>query len=554
MWDIERAPSRRGPAGPAIPWKGGRNAASLSALGLLVAILVIGAWQAFPTWDDGWLWLLLDESGPGAVAASFSDRPVNGALWGLLARAPGGLWPIAFLAQALLWLLFGLLAAGLWSKLFPRSRRLAPLVACLTVAPVWTKIQPVTVNVGLASLPSVVLGYAALLSLAAFVERGGRRGLACAAAGAVLLATGVLYEEYAVAVAAVGVVLLSPLLAPSGPAPVRRRAAAALAILCTVTASAYLGFVRLANYAARPDTDPRVAARTGRELLALPGELALALWRGGLGSALSAARQLLDTSAPAWLGLGLGAVLALLLLLGARDAAGLEPARARWRGATEIAMLAAATAAGLAPLLVMGRVPWDPGDGMTTRFVLPALPVLVALVVRTSEYLLPRRSWPVLVVAGALLAGDSAALEVGRNVAERRTLARLGAALEPRVEGNRGLTLAVVELPERSLGPRRQWELVGRMAARWPPPVRRRFWAYRLGGPPLYYREEAREVFGPRSGCRPPRHWRTAVRRVRRRGPVSELLHVAPGPDGAAQIEPYCRRPSPRSGRAEASP
>jgi len=550
MWDVERAPSPRGAAGSGALWTGRRDVAPSSALAFLVALLVVGAWRAFPLWDDAWLWLLLDERGPGAVAASFADRPVNGALWGLLARAPGGLWPAAFLAQALLWLLFGLFAARLWVGLFPGSRRLAWLVACLTVAPIWTKVQLVTVNVGLASLPPVVLGYAALLSLVAFVRHGGRRGAWRAVAGAGLLAAGVLYQEYAVAVAAVALVLIAPLLWPSRSAGVRCRAAWALAAVATVTAGAYLLFVRLADFGVRQDTDPAVALRTGRAVLVLPLEIAGALWRGAAGSPVSTAAELADLSTLPLLGLGLGALLAILLLLGARDRADPGAAVPSPRALGEVSLLLAATLAGLAPIVAMGRVPWDPGDGMTTRFALPVLPILAALVVRSAECLLPRRGWPALVVVGAVLAGGSSVLEVGRSVGERRLLGRLGGALETRVARNAGLTIAVVELPERSLGPRRQWELAVRLAADWPASVRRRFWAYRLGGgPPLYYKEEATRVFGPRTSCRPPRRWKTGVRLVRREGPVSELLRVAPGPDGAAEIGPYCRPPrSPRVG------
>ena len=132
--------------------------------------------------------------------------------------------------------------------------------------------------------------------------------------------------------------------------------------------------------------------------------------------------------------------------------------------------------------------------------------------------------------------------EVGAAVEERRLVGRLGAALQPRVAETSGHTIAIVSLPERPLGPRRQWELVARLAAEWPPEQRERLWAYRYGGgPALYYKEEATRVLGPRDRCRP-----TAA--DRQEGSAGGTA----GPGGASAlagsrsrrkpvvIEPYC--------------
>lgn len=526
---------------PAGLWRGRSSLAPCLALVLVVVVLALGARAAFPLWDDAWLWLLLDEHGPGAVAASFPDRPLNGAVWALLARAPGGFWPVALLLQGLLWLLLGLCAARLWIDLFPRSRRFAWLVACLVVAPVRAPIQLVTANVGLASLPAVVGGWVAVLSLGGFVRRGGRRGALRATAGLALLAVAVLFQEYAVAVAVVGAVLLASRLGPGRDTDERRRAAVAVGLLAATTAGAYLLLLRLAEFGLRRDTDPEVALRTGRALLALPRETAAALAHG-LGS-------------PAWLGRSLttpasvagavafGLLLALLLLAGAWKEEPSEERGSPLRAAGRLSLLLVATAAGLVPFLAMGRAPWDPGDGLTARFALPVLPVLAALLVRAVERLAPRRAWPAVVVLGALFVGAGTVGEVAAAVAERREVAAAGGALEPLVRAEPDLTVAVVEQPERALGPRRQWELVVRLARPWPGTLRRQLWAYRMGGgPPLYYREEATRVLGGRNRCRPPRRLHTGVRLVRREGRVGQLLWMAPGRVGGPAIESYCRR------------
>ncbi|MEZ5330596.1 MAG: hypothetical protein R2991_00785 [Thermoanaerobaculia bacterium] len=520
--------------------RGGASLAPVSALLLLVATLVAGARAVFPLWDDAWLWLLLDEHGPGSVAASFPDRPVNGALWALLARAPGGFWPAAFLLQGVLWLLLGLCAARLWVTLFPRSRRLSWLVACLTVAPVRAPIQLVTANVGLASLPAVVGGWVGVLVLAAFVRHGGRGRAVRAAAGLALLAVAVLFQEYAVAVALAGGVLLASHLGPGTGKAVRHRAAVGLGLLAATTVGSYSWLLRLAEFGLRRDTDPEVALRTGRALLSLPVETLGALGRG-LVAVSWVGRHLTTAAAMAAAAAG-GLLLALLLLAGAwrQTADGEETGALRASG--ELLLLLLATLAGLAPFLAMGRAPWDPGDGLTARFALPILPVLTALLVRGSERLLPRRAWPVLVVLGSLLVGAGTVGEIAAAVAERRQLAAAGAALEPKVRDEPDLTVAVVEEEERALGPRRQWELVVRLAESWPRPLRRRLWAYRMGGgPPLYYREEATRVLGPRERCRPPRRLRTGVRLVRREGRVGQLLWLSPEAGGVS-TEPYCRR------------
>src|SRR5882724_7435532 len=180
--------------------------ASMLALVLLCVPLTLGAIWAFPLWDDAWLWLLLQEHGTGMIAASATDRPVMATVWSLLATSEPAFWRAAFVAQALLWPTLGIMAARLWTSLFPHLRSYAMVVGCLTVAPIISKVQLVTANIALASLLSVVLSYGAVLLFLRFVRADGRAGRAALGVSLPLLGFGILVTEYALPVVMVMVI------------------------------------------------------------------------------------------------------------------------------------------------------------------------------------------------------------------------------------------------------------------------------------------------------------------------------------------------------------
>ena len=182
---------------------------------------------------------------------------------------------------------------------------------------------------------------------------------------------------------------------------------------------------------------------------------------------------------------------------------------------------------------------------MTSRYVLPVLPVVGCLMALPVVFL-PRRARATAALALGALIATGAAGDAAAATAERRLLAAVAPSLEPRVESSRGVTLVVVALPERLLGPRRQWELVARLSAGWPVASGRRLWAYREGGgPALPYTEEAHRVLGPRSHCRRPGRLNKDVRGLERKGRVGEVWWVEFADDGRATIEPYCRGADP---------
>jgi protein-S-isoprenylcysteine O-methyltransferase Ste14 len=311
----------------------------------------------------------------------------------------------------------------------------------------------------------------------------------------------------------------------------------AFGLLLLTAAVAYTAYLLLANPGSRSDVRPQHALGLVRPLIWYPSTLLAAVWRGLVGGFAHQLAELPATiTASPRAGL-FGLLLAALLLMGSTPSS--HPRTLPGRG-TWLALLVA-LAAGLAPVVLMGRVPWDPADGMTSRYGISVLPILAALVVRTALALTNARWRAVPVILLGLVAGVTAMAEVGTAVEERQLVGRLGAALQPRVAETSGHTIAAVSLPERPIGPRRQWELVARLATDWPPEQRERLWAYRYGGgPALSYKEEATRVLGTRDRCRPPQRIGKRVRLVERQGPVAQVLWMAPGRRQRVVIEPYC--------------
>jgi hypothetical protein len=218
---------------------------------------------------------------------------------------------------------------------------------------------------------------------------------------------------------------------------------------------------------------------------------------------------------------------------------------------------AMALVAGLLPTVAMGRIPWTPGDGMSSRFELPLLPITATLLVAVSIGLVRQRLWAVPLLLLGFVAGHTTFTEVWAAIRERQQMSAIGEAIRPHVVPG-GHTVAAIVLPERSLGPRRPYELTARLAATWPSELRRGFWAYRFGGlPPIYRPEmEAEAIFGSRGNCRLPRDFKWSVRHLTREGPLRQVLWVKPHSDGSISVEFYCiaggnALPDPGSSKVE---
>lgn len=511
-------------------------AISTLAVVLLAATFTVGAVGAFPIWDDGWLWLLLEEQGTDAIVPSHPERPVVTHIWLALAPTVEVFWRNAFIAQALLWPILALLSARLWKRLFPQLGSLAGGVALVSIAPFVMKVQMVTANVALTSLLTVVLAYCGVLLAMRFAAAADARGWAALALGMALMAFAVLIQEYAVPVALAGAVLIGTNWQRSqGGRALLRHLGAAVGLLATAGVS-YLAYLRLASFesaTARDALNPTSFRDLSSFVAEAPEILATAVWNGLLGGLLnSVSGALPELKRAPWLLVG-GVLIAVALAWGSRSISRREspvPRASVFAGVRLMLALAVA----LAPAVIGDQTPWDPADGMASRFGLPAMPVLGALVVLlVAGYLPARHRWIPLAVLG-LAAGTVAAAEASTAHRERELLARMGHCMQPRVDANDQKTVAVVLLPPRSLGPRRQWELTARLAFEYPSGLSRRVWAHRFHG-------DAVRSFGRRVRCRGKQSVHHTVRNLKRRGILQELLWLEELEDGGIVMETYCR-------------
>ena len=523
-----------------------RVSASVLALVLICVPLTIGAIWAFPIWDDAWLWLLINENGTGMIAASVADRPVMAALWSLLATSEPALWHASFVVQALLWPIFGLMSALLWTYLFPHLRQYAMVVGCVTVAPIISKVQMVTVNIPLGSLLSVALSYGALLLLLRFVMAGGRLGRVALGLGLPMLGLGMLVTEYALPVVSAMVVFFWSYAQRVPDRATRVRAWRALIFSTLMAGVAYAIYFIIADYTARPHGEaykPFHVFTLGKaHLVSFPFNLVEGIWRSTASGFLYSMGEITLNSMLGVMAAAYGALVAGLLFYGSRNAQHKAESPSRNIISTHnILPPAIAFVAGLLPSVAMARIPWTPGDGMSSRLELPLLPITVALIIVVSLRLVRRRFWAVPILLFGFVAGNATFTEVWSAMHERQQLSAIGAAILPHASSD-GYIIAAVVLPERSLGPRRPYELTARLAATWPPELRRRFWAYRFGGLPPIYRPdtEAEEILGSRGDCKLPRELKWKVRYLTRDGPVKQLLWAKPNADGSISVEPYC--------------
>jgi hypothetical protein len=514
-------------------------------LALICVPLTIGAMQAFPIWDDGWFWLLLEANGTGAITTTWVDRPVMAAVWSLLAPSEPAFWRAAVVAQALLWPTLAMISAILWTILFPHLRHYAMVAGCITVAPIISKVQMVTANIALAHLLSVVPSYGAFLLLLRFVMADGRFGWAALGLSLPMLGFGILVTEYALPVVIVMVTFFWLYARRAADPATRFRAHRAILFSILAAGIAYAIFFVMADFTVRRGTvSPFYIFTLGKaHLVRFPVKLVQGIWQSIVGGFVNELAAVTLASKPGVMAAAYGTLVAGLLFYGCR-----KPQHVATSPATEtisrrdVLPLAAAFVAGILPTVAMGRIPWKSADGMSSRFEIPLLPVTVALIVFISLSVVRRRSWAIPILLFGFVAGNATFTEVRSAIRERQEMSVIGAALQPYVASKAGYTVAAVVLPERSLGPRRPYEVAARLAATWPAELRNRFWAFRFGGLRPFVRAayEAEELFGSRGDCTPPREFKWGVRHVNREGPLDQLLWVSRKSDGSISIEPYC--------------
>ena len=532
-----------------------RASASVLALVLICVPLTIGAIWAFPIWDDGWNWLFINELGTGYFWPFWADRPVMGTVWSLLATTAPAFWRAAVVAQALFWPTLGIISAMLWTLLFPHLRQYAMVVGCVTVAPIISRVQMVTAAIALQHLLSVVPSYGAFVLLLRFVTADGRFGRAALGLSLPLLGFGILVTEYALPVVMVMVTIFWSYARWAPDPATRARAYRAIFFSTLAAGAAYAIFFVTADFTPRRGmVSPFYMFTLGTaHLVRFPFNLVQGIWQSLVGGFLHAMGEITLRSKLGVMAAAYGALVAGLLFYGCRKPqyVATSPATHTIRS-RDVLPLAAAFVAGLLPTVAMGRIPWNPVDGMSSRLELPLLPITAALILVISLSLVRQRFWAVPILLFGFVAGNATFTEVQSAIRERQEMSAMGAALQPHVASKDGYTVAAVLLPERSgLGPRRPYEITARLAETWPPELRRRFWALRFGGiRPFNQRPdtEAEARFGSRGGCTPPREFKWWIRQlmIRPEGPLDQLLWVGQKSDGSISVEPYCLNGSDR--------
>jgi hypothetical protein len=522
-----------------------RASASVLALVLICVPLTIGAIWAFPIWDDAWFWLLLKENGPGIIAANWVDRPVMGTVWSLLATSEHAFWRASFVAQALLWPILGIISAILWTSLFPHLRQYAMVVGCITVAPVISKVQMVTATIALQHLLSVVPSYGAFLLLLRFVMADSRFGRAALGLSLPMLGFGILVTEYALPVVIVMVIFFWSAAQRAPDAKTRARAYRAIFFATLIAGAAYAIFFIIADFTVRAgDVSPFYVFTLGRaHLVRFPFYLLEGIWQSVAGGLRISLGEVTLTSKSGIMAAAYGALVAGLLFYGSRNPQqNAKSPSGNTISKRDVLLPAIALVAGLLPAVAMDRIPWNFGDGMSSRFELPLLPITAALIVLISLSLIRQRFWAVPILLLGFVAGHATFTDVWSEIGERQQMTVLGAALQHHVSPKDGYTVAAVVLPERSLGPQRPYELTVRLAATWPQELRTKFFAFRFGGFPPNWRSdlEAEAQFGSRGDCKPHREIGIKLRHVTREGPLNQLIWVRPRADGSVSVEPYC--------------
>lgn len=505
---------------------------------LVFAPLVGAVLIAFPQSDDGYLALLVKESGPDAIRASHPDRPLMGLLWSLVIPSFETLPIVGVLSQAILWPLLAFQAAIGWRKLFPGEQRFEIVAACLTVAPIAVQTQLVTVTLTLGALLSVVVGYTAILLLIRSVT--GEASALHLAGGYILFVAAGLVTEYTVCVGLAGLVfLLVAARVQSDPARRARgmRIAAGLLAILVIT---YIVYRSTVETGARPNVDPAsIVERAGGLLIRFPIALVSELFRvvvGAFAAALATHSVVSWGSKSTVVGAAYGVVTAAVLIMTCRtsatDSQSLRPSVSR----QVVAILA--VVAGLTPVLLMGR---EPGGAWTTRFVLPVLPVAAIVTLAGTLTLVRDQLWVVPIALLGFVCGSASASTSLAVVRKHYVMTAIGDALRPRVSANDQLVVAV--LSEQCY---RHWEAIGswessaQVTHDWPPELSRKLW--------VYLEPEAVKVFGSRLASGSAGLVDVDVRSVVRRGPVAELLWIEPRQGGGFIVEPYFSADQRREG------
>jgi hypothetical protein len=503
--------------------------AEAAVLVLICTTLAVGAFLSFPLYDDGWMALVLRESGRHSLAQHMADRPVLGFLLEWISSFGAANRFIFVLVNAVLWLAFAIESGMLFRKLFPELKDYAIVPACLTLAPIVLQTQLATALVAIPANLATILGYTGILLLLPHNHEDRPTRPLLLGIAAALAASGVALSEYGVATNLVGCVILIGVASTVSDRTARHKLFFRAAWLFSLTGAVYLLFAKTADFSVRPDVAPAHMLRRGvGKLMEVPFDLIAGTWHALIGAYATA----LGTITLAWnskstiVGILFGFLTAFLVYLGVqnRRAAGLAGDRLE-RFPSRLVVLLAAILFGLLPFSLMGRATTLMEFG--SRFRIPIMPVAATATIAFALYVVrPSLRWiPVAMLA--FIVGYASWISTYTSIEQTRAISAVQGALKPYVAQTDGYTVAVVPFK------RFETELTADITSTWSLDLEKRLW--------VVAEDPAQIQFGDRRTCLPISVLNIQVRGLTRSGKLDQLLWVEAPLGKSILIEPYCR-------------
>jgi hypothetical protein len=500
-----------------------------AALLLICGTLAVGAFFAFPLYDDGWMALMLREAGPHSLKTFMGDRPVFGVLLQTVARFGAANKFVFVSVDVVLWLAFAVEAGLLFQKLFPELRNYSIVASCLTLAPIVVQTQLCTALVVIPANLATILGYAALLFL--LDSDGSEQSARPVRVGAAvfLASAGVAISEYGVATNLVGCAVLLGLALSCPAAAERRKLVWRATWLFGLTAIVYVAFAKTANFGQRPDVAPAHALhREVGKWVEIPFDVISGIWHSVVGAYASAfgGFNLAWDSKSTILGAFFGVLIAALFFLAVQN---FEPRS--WeedstpRPFARLIVLLAAIAVGLVPFSLMGRAT-TLGD-FGSRFRIPVMPIAAAATLCLVLNFARRHFRWVAVVALGFIVGYASWTSAYTTVKTARSISSLQGVLKPYVKQTDGITVAAVPFE------RFETELTANVTSTWPVELEKKMWVIPT--------DAALQQFGGRLQCRPSNEINVHVRGLSRAGKLVQILWVDAQPGMPARVETYCQ-------------
>jgi hypothetical protein len=498
-----------------------------AALLLISTTLAIGAFLSFPLYDDGWMALMIRESGPRSLAYTMGDRPVFGVLLGWLVGHGSSDKAFFVVVNIVLWLALAIEAGILFRKIFPELKDYSIVAACVTLAPIVVQTQLTTILTSVPTNLPCILSFAAILIL--LRDRHADKPVSPPLLGvaAVLAMCGAAISEYGVAANLVGFILLIGVALTRRADAVRRQLFISATWLLALTGATYFAFTKMADFSLRPDVAPTHVLESGlAHAMRLPFSVIEGAWR----ALVTAYAEALSGITLSWgskstmIGVLFGLLTASLLWFGLPDRRAIPAQERLERFTSRIAILILSVLVGLLPVVLMGRP--TTASEFDSRYLIPILPIAVVLTVAMALKVVGGAQRWIVVATFGMLIGYTTWTFTYTMIQQHRSIAAIQAALKPYVAGTDGYTAVIVPFTRFAR------ELTPTVSLSWPLELEKKLWV--MG------QASAQIQFGPRTACNPDVMLDIRIRGFTRSGKPDQLLWVENEQGKAVSIEPYC--------------